>query len=287
MEKFRSYGERSQDRIGKLVERLSDVKDLKVDEQSRERLKKIAEEQEKPDGKRYIFAPNHVKPDSAFRREAALADDFPVVNKVLVASGIVKNYPVARGDGDLPVDGPISRLVYEAHRKVFSALGTHVAGTIPLNINKFDRKFAARKNIPAIRGIRDILEQKVGNITFYPFGNWYGSGEQDFSEATAFPGGTLMKSAKSKGEPEYDAWENSLKRGVFAMSRMTNSPVVPIHVAREGANWTIRVGEPIETPVGDGKKDIEETMARLYLQQMQTMDAETKKEAPGDSGTAI
>src|SRR3989344_4424432 len=287
MEKFRSYGERSRGRIGKMIEQLSDVKDLRIDDQSRERLKKVAEEQEKPDGKRYIFAPNHVKPDSAFRREAALADDFPVLNKVLVDAGIVRNYPVARGDGDLPVDGPISRLVYEAHRKVFSALGKHIAGTIPLNINKLDRKFAAKKNIPAIRGLRDILEQKVGNITFYPFGNWYGSGEQDFSEATALPSGTFMKAAKSKGEPEFDAWENSLKRGVFAMSRMTSSPVVPIHVARDGANWTIRVGEPIETPGGDDKKDIEETMARLYLQQMQTMDAETKKEAPGDSGTAI
>ena len=32
MEKFRSYGERSQDRFGKVIENLSDVKDLKVDE---------------------------------------------------------------------------------------------------------------------------------------------------------------------------------------------------------------------------------------------------------------
>lgn len=277
MERSRSYGERSQDRMGRFVESLSNIKELTIDEQSRERLKRIVEEQEKPEGKRFIFAPNHVMPESAFRREAALADDFPVLNKALVEAGIVKNYPVARGDGDLPVDSPLSRLLYETHRKIFTALGERVAGTAALNINKFDRKLAAKKNVPGLRRIHDILQQKQGNITFYPFGNWYKSGEQNFSEKTAFPDGHLSKDAKSKGEEGYDEWENRLKRGVFAMSRMTNSPIVPIHVSREGAKWAIRVGEPVETPQGESKEDMEEIMARTYLRQMQVMDADAKR----------
>ncbi len=266
----------------KVIEKFSNIESLDIDEASRERLVRIVEEQnDSPEhpGKRFIFAPNHLTPQEEWRNGLALADDFPVLNKVLREAGIVDNFPVARDDADMKVEGPVSKAVYKAHRAVFSKVGQTVAGSLPMSINSEASSVTKEQNVGNVLDLARVLREKEGNITMYPYGNWYASGEQDFSDDVSLRGDVFMPQV-DKGEPGYEEWRASLKRGAFALSWMTGSPVVPVYVENGDGNWVIRIGEPITAPTdvpGTTEKEqhgeMERAMAHEYLEQMQAMQA--------------
>ena len=268
------------------LEALSDIKSLRLDDESWKRLLDIAKEQEKSDGKRFIFAPNHLIPRDKSREQTAIADDFPVLNKVLREAGITKNIPIQRGDSDMRLDGLLSELVYSAKKSVFSALGRAALDSMPLSINRHESSRTKKDNTVQLRRIVDTLNEKSGNITMYPYGNWFKSGEQDFSDEISMPEGAFVKQ-KNDGEAGYDEWRTSLKPGVFAIARMTGSPVVPVYIENREGNWSVCVGESIEPPQKSDiydramSLDIEKEMAMRYMHEMQRMKKALQDERSG------
>lgn len=255
------------------LERLSNIKELDVDDRSLEILQRLAEEQKGPEGKPYIFAPNHLEPENLGRRLSGVSDDFPVLNKVLRDAGFNKNYPVARGDLDIVINS-LTEPLYKAHRKAWTRLGTSIADALPLGVNKYEPSVTQKANAGGIKRIISVLKNREGNITFYPYGNWVPPGAQDFSDEVSMPEGSFAEPAAA-GEVGYETWFASVKRGAFALSRMTGSSVVPIYVDVQKGKWKIRVGEAIEAPVevaGErAKTEIEADMANRYVHAMQQL----------------
>lgn len=263
----------------KKMEKMSDIREIDLDEGSRQILEKIAKEQKEPDGKRYIFAPNHLKPASAAREQMALADDFPFINKLLKEAGIEKNQPVARGDMDMTVEGVVAGTIYQMHRKAFSKAGEVAVGSIPVSINRNEPTLAQQQNVVPVRKIIETLANREGNITIYPYGNWFESGKQDFSDDVALPAGAFSKQV-AMGDDGFDVWRNGIKRGPFAMSRLSGAPVVPVYVEHdaEKGRWTMRVGEPIDAPIDQDEskspRDLDAAMALQYVQLMQQLKSD-------------
>ncbi len=244
---------------------------IDIDTQSLEILRAIAHEQRDPAGKRYIFAPNHVEPAAKIRQQTGVADDFPVLKKVLNAVGVRDVRPIARGDTDMHITGPASEKLYHAHRAVWSKAGELVADALPVNINAHESSRNMQSNVGNVMRIVDVLKDKEANIALYPYAKWFTSGTQDISEDTALPEGGFLR-AVDEGDPAYETWRNSLKRGAFALSRLTDAPVVPVYVEQREGKWSFRVGEPI-TLSHEQADNGEEEMARNYVHAMRALKA--------------
>lgn len=228
------------------------------------------------EGKYFLFAPNHLRPASDIRAQMALAEDFPVLNTAMKEYD-VSSRVVFRGDTDMNVgaDHSVRRKLYDIHRSVFSHVGQLVTGGIPLNINNQDRTHAITTNATNVREmVRTLQEQD--NLTLYPYGEWFPSGEQTFDANT-----DLNNDAFFDRNEDGARWKKSLKSGFIRMARKTQSPIVPVYVEQNKGEWIIRFAEPIQ--VTDEKDDI--AIAKEYLasmQQLKSMHAETRSAMEGD-----
>ena len=201
-----------------------------------------------------IFAPNHVSPNSKIRENLALAEDFPKLKELLQQYGLDSRV-VFRGDGDIEVGkSRIMKMIYETHRKIFSALGRAVSGGIPLAINAKEPELAMRRNIPSIKEILKTTKKK--NLTIYPYGNWFKSREQKYDEQPADTGFVPMK--------EFEKWRTSLKSGFVRIAKLTKAPIMPIYVDNTDGIWRFTFGELIWVD----KKESNEEVAQRYLDQM-------------------
>ncbi len=185
-------------------------------------------------GKAAIIAPNHLSPAKAWRRSLVLADDYPVLKKALRRNRI-NDRVVFRVDGDIEIgDSAVKGLLYDLHRKIFSAIGRVLTGGIPLAINASEPKIAQSRNVKGVLEIMNTLKSGV-NITLYPYGNWFEPDEQAFTEIIGHDGFVPMG--------DFEAWRKSLKSGPFRLSQMTEAPIWPVYVDRaEDENWAIRFG---------------------------------------------
>lgn len=203
-----------------------------------------------------IFAPNHVEPNSALRRNLALAEDFSQLKSVLSVRGLDTSV-LFRGDGDMKIgDSAVKKYLYEAHSKVFSALGRAYTGGIPLAINAEEPGVAMAKNLPAMREVMRTLGEK--NLTIYPYGNWFPAGEQKFEE---------LGEDGFVSQNDFENWRKSLKSGFIRIAQKTGAPIVPVYVDNTDGNWRMDFGELIYV----GKDDDLVKVGEAYLREMRKL----------------
>lgn len=247
-----------------------------------------------------LFAPNHLEPESSWRRQTAVTDDYPALEKVLTEYGIQKLRPVARGDMDMEIgNDPVKLKVYELHAKLWSLMGKAAANTLPIHINRVEHSIAARQNVGKlkhiIRTIKGDREKNLGrgymdfskvlrgdgrsNVAMYPYGNWFKPGEQEFHDTDIWPHSMEVPEGKEPGEMEgFELWRRSMKRGAFTVARLSEAPLVPIYVTRFEGKFYFNVGKPIDTASLENEKP-SETDYRIqqeYLAEMRTLKEETE-----------
>jgi hypothetical protein len=219
-------------------------------------------------GVQVMFAPNHVQPNSKIRQNLAMAEDYPRFRGVLKKLGL-STAVVFRGDTDMEIGkSRVRRLIYDMHRKIAAWIGrVYSGGGIPLAINKKEPEMAAMRNLPALRKIGEVM--KKGNLTMFPYGNWFEARKQEFNDLDGREDFVSMK--------DYEQWRESLKPGFIQLARKNKAPVVPVYFDNTGGKWVMQFGEPMEVPELPGgysraeqkKEDL--AVARKYLEQMQVM----------------
>ena len=245
-----------------MLEKLSGIKNLRIE--GRENLEAIATLNAQ--GRTVIFAPNHIAPQgtlATLRRNSAFADDFPVLNKVLEDAGINSKI-IARGDTDMEVgQSKINKIIYNTHRRIFSALVKLITGGIPVAINARDPGYASQVNMPAVRVIFSAL--KNTNLTIYPYGNWFESEEQTFEENDDLQDGNFVDIK------DFDQWRKSLKDGFIKIAKKSGTPIIPIYVENKNGEWCIVFGKPIMPD----KKSANNDLAKRYLAAMRELKAKS------------
>jgi hypothetical protein len=241
-----------------------------IEVSGREILDQIRELNEK--GKHVIFAPNHVLPQQKWRADMALATDYPVLHAFLKDHGI-DSFPIRRNDLDAEVgDSRIRKTIYRGHKEVFDLLGKIYAGGVGFAINNKEPYLAVRENMKATKTL--IKKTEEGNPILYPYGKWYETGSQQFTDNIALDGDSFVPLVDTPDE--YERWRNSLKGGAFKLSRITRAPIVPVYVEQKGDQWIIRFGSMIDPP--QDKNSTVKT-AQKYLEAMRSLQKSGIKEA--------
>lgn len=208
------------------------------------------------EGKFVIFAPNHVEPNSVIRRNLALAEDFPKLKAVLENVGLEASV-LFRGDGDMEIgDSKLKELIYDIHRRVFSALGKAYTGGIPLAINAKEPAKAMMRNLGNMREVFKTLKEK--NLVIFPYGNWFPAREQTFED---------LENGDFEKMENFEEWRKSVKSGFIRIAKKADAEIVPVYIDNTGGNWKIEFAEPMTVDkqtdtLEDGKK---------YLKQMKGM----------------
>ncbi len=241
-----------------------------------------------------IIAPNHLSPESKIRHQFAIADDFPEMKEIMQLCGIQHIRPVARGDTDMAIGNSLIALtLYKTHTRFWSALGGVFANSLPININRDAPVAAAEHNIKNIRNILRVLqsEKEVTNIAIYPYGNWFDSGKQVYAD-TDIPEPNKKHQYLTPSDPGYEEQRNGLKRGAFALSRISNRPLFPVHIQRHNGITYVAVGECINPQTDNTEEEItnpqkydaaktreaEYSMQKQYLESMRLLKQQTERE---------
>jgi hypothetical protein len=239
-----------------VLERLSNIQKLTVE--GNEHLDEVR--RLNAEGRHCIFAPNHLQPQgalAAIRKQSALADDYPVLSKVLADHGIHSRV-VVRGDTDMKVgESRVRRFLYETHRRMFSAVGRSTGG-VPMSLNTAEPGMTSVANTRSVKDMEHALDTE--NLTLYPYGNWFKTGEQKFDVQADMEGGNKFVK-KSEGMEKY---RMALKRGFIFLSRQKQAPIVPVYVRNDAGHWTVRFGAPMLAR--DKQDDVE--VAKAYLDVM-------------------
>lgn len=158
----------------------------------------------------------------------------------------------------------VNKIIYNTHRKIFSGLVRFITGGVPIAVNIQAPRYALEKNRPRIREIFSTLANT--NLTVYPYGNWFESGEQTFHEED-----DLQDGANFVNVNDFEKWRNSLKIGFIKIAQKSKAPIVPVYVENNNGEWCVIFGKPI-TP-SDGIPDID--LAKTYLTCMRELKAQS------------
>lgn len=190
-------------------------------------------------GRFCVFAPNHLKPESAWRTAIGYADDYSQWEETLNGFGL-SSAVLFRGDTDLNTkDNGVMTAIYDIHRVIHSWIGRLVTGGgIPININVHDSRLAASRNTANILEVFRTLKER--NMTIHPYGNWFESKEQTFDEKDDLDGDEFVS------QEEFDRWRTALKEGFFRIVHRARTPIVPVYTEHTGAEWIFRIGPSIE-----------------------------------------
>ncbi len=210
-------------------------------------------------GRQCIFAPNHLKPESWWRVQSALAEDYPQLESVLRTHGL-RSTVVFRGDSNIPAGEPGEmRSLYRLHSHIQSYIGHLLTGGLPLNTNETSPEYAMRRNRANILRILETSKRK--NLAIYPYGNWFPSGEQTFEEERDLD----LVNKGFVSIQDFEHWRTALKEGFFNLAKKTHSPIVPTYAEYANSEWLFRFGAPIE-PDGEAIE-----LAKKYLAAMRAL----------------
>lgn len=250
-----------------MLEKLSNIRNLcVVGEENLALVQKLNAQ-----GKPVVFAPNHIEPQgrlATLRRNSALADDFPVLQSLLEEHDIESKI-IFRGDMDMqfgttPGERKRKQIIYHIHRSIVSLLGRLITGGIPVAINTQEPMYATMTNRSAAKEITNTLKTGT-NVTIYPYGNWFKSGEQTFDQATDLQ---HQESAEAFVKvKDFDNWRKSLKEGFIKIAKKGQAPIVPVYIENNNGEWIVKFGKPIKVDNEIANIDI----AKQYLAAMREL----------------
>lgn len=185
-------------------------------------LKKVEELNFK--GKWVVFALSHLKPDSKIKQQLAMADDFPMFQK-LIQSKWINWKLIFRWDMDIKFWSNFVKSLVNTIDKIKADVARILVDWYPVSINREERNNAITQN--SIQNVRQIQSWILSweNILISPWWKRHENLWQDFSLDDSINQETGDFYKLSDWNTQYDNW---IKKWFITLARKADTFIVPV-----------------------------------------------------------